>query len=59
MAMLTVMDLERESQVSRHTWRSWIKQGKVPVVRIGRRVRVSEEDYRKFIAQNRTEAREQ
>ena len=59
MAMLTVVDLERESKVSRHTWRAWIREGRIPVLRLGRRVRVSEEDFRKFIAQNRTEAREQ
>ncbi len=56
--LLTVLDLEARTQVSRFTWRSWIKQGRVPVVRIGRRVRVAEEDLRKFLAQNRTPARE-
>lgn len=58
MAMLTVEDLERESKVSRHTWRAWIRQGRIPVLRLGRRVRVAEDDFRKFIAQNRTPARE-
>jgi excisionase family DNA binding protein len=58
MAMLTVEDLERESKVSKYTWRAWIREGKVPVVRIGRRVRVKEEDYRQFIAESRTPARE-
>ena len=58
MVLLTVVDLERESQISRHTWRSWIAQGRLPVLRLGRRVRVSQEDFRKFISQNRTPARE-
>ena len=58
MAMMTVLDLERESQVSRHTWRAWIREGRIPVLRLGRRVRVAEEDYRRFIAENRTPARE-
>lgn len=57
MPMLTVMDLERESKVSRHTWRAWIREGKIPVLRLGRRVRVSEEDFRTFIAESRTPAR--
>ncbi len=56
--LLTVEDLERRTQVSRFTWRSWIRQGKVPVVRIGRRVRVAEEDLQQFLAQSRTPARE-
>jgi excisionase family DNA binding protein len=58
MAMLTVLDLERESQVSRHTWRAWIREGKIPVLRLGRRVRVAEADFRSFLAENRTPARE-
>ena len=58
MVLLTVVDLERESQISRHTWRSRIAQGRLPVLRLGRRVRVSQEDFRKFISQNRTPARE-
>lgn len=56
--LLTVVDLEKESQVSRHTWRAWIREGRFPVLRLGRRVRVAEEDYRRFIAANRTPARE-
>lgn len=59
MAMLTVEDLERESKVSRHTWRAWIREGRLPVLRLGRRVRVAEEDFRRFLAENRTPAREQ
>ena len=57
MAMLTVIDMERESQISKHTWRAWIREGRVPVLRLGRRVRVDEVDFRKFIAENRTPAR--
>ncbi len=58
MALLTVLDLEKESQVSRHTWRSWIREGRIAVLRLGRRVRVDEADFRKFMAENRTPARE-
>lgn len=57
MALLDVMDLERDSGVSRFTWRAWIRQGRIPVIRIGRRVRVAEEDYRSFLKENRTPAR--
>ncbi len=58
MGLLTVVELERDSKVSRHTWRSWIRQGKLPVTRLGRRVRVSQEDYLAFLKANRVPARE-
>ena len=50
--LLTVLDLEKDSQISRYTWRAWIRQGKVPIVRLGRCVRVEEIAYRKFLAQH-------
>ena len=50
--LLTVIDLERDSQISRYTWRAWIRQGKVPIVRLGRCIRVDETAYRKFLAQH-------
>lgn len=51
--LLTVEDLERESKISKYTWRLWIKQGKLPAVRLGRRVRIEEEAYRRFIEERR------
>jgi excisionase family DNA binding protein len=57
-AMMTVVDLEKESKVSRHTWRAWIREGRIAVLRLGRRVRVDETDFRRFMAENRTPARE-
>ncbi len=59
MALLTVMDMERDSKISRYTWRAWIRQGRLPVRRLGRRVRVSEEDYQKFLDANLRPAREE
>jgi len=56
MALMTVEDLEKESKISKHTWRTWIKQGKLPVIRAGRRVRVDERDFEAFIASCRTDA---
>ena len=58
MALLTVMDMERDSKISRYTWRAWIRQGRIPVRRLGRRVRVSEEDYTRFLDANLKPARE-
>ncbi len=54
MALLSVEQLERDSGVSRHTWRSWIRSGRIIAVRLGRRVRVEEEEYRRFIERCRT-----
>lgn len=53
--LLTVEDLETRTQISKHTWRLWLKQGKLPVIRAGRRVRVDERDFEKFIEECRTE----
>lgn len=50
--LMTIVDLEKDSQISRHTWRVWIRLGKVPVMRLGRCVRVDENAYRKFLAQH-------
>ena len=54
MPLLTVEDLERDSKISRYTWRAWIRQGRIRPVRLGRRVRVEEEEYRRFLATART-----
>lgn len=55
--LLTVEELEKESKISRHTWRLWLKQGRLPAVHLGRRVRVERDAYQRFVADNRTEAK--
>jgi len=50
--LMSVKDLEKDSGISRHTWRAWIQQERLPVVRLGRTVRVREEDYKIFIDAN-------
>lgn len=42
--------------VSPWTVRLWIRQGKLPVVRLGRRVLLDPKDLRAFIDANRTRA---
>ena len=59
MKLMTVEDLEVVSRVSKHTWRVWIRQGKVPVVRLGRTVRVREQDFREFVQKNLQTGREE
>lgn len=56
--LLNVVELEERSGASRHTWRTWIREGRVACVRIGRLVRVREEDYLSFVAANRREKRD-
>lgn len=55
--LLTVEELEKESKISRHTWRLWLKQGRLRAVHLGRRVRVEREEFQRFVADNRTEAK--
>jgi hypothetical protein len=52
--LMTIVDLEKDSQISRHTWRVWIRQRKLKIVRLGRCVRIEERVYRDFLAQNVT-----
>ena len=57
--LLTVEQLARESKFSRQTWWRWIRRGVLPSFRLGGRwVRVDEADFRRFIAERRTPARE-
>lgn len=55
--LMTVLDLEKDSQISRYTWRAWIRLGKVSVVRLGRCVRVEESAYRRFLAESHHDQR--
>ncbi len=50
MELLTVRDIEKETKVSRHTWRTWIRENRLPVLRLGRTVRVARADLDKFLA---------
>jgi hypothetical protein len=55
-ALMTIEALERTSGISRYTWRRWLKLRRVPAVRLGRCLRVDEQDYLRFVAANRTPA---
>lgn len=58
--MVTLMDvrvLEAESGVSRYTWRAWIRERRVPHVKLGRRVFVARADFERFLRAGRVEAR--
>ena len=53
MPLWTLVELEKDSKVSRYTWRSWIRAGKLPAIHAGRTIRVDEADYRRFIEANK------
>jgi len=54
--LLSVTDLEGFSGVSRYTWRMWLRQGRLPTVRLGGRVLVLRRDYDEFVEASRTES---
>ena len=49
-SFLSLIALEEDSGVSRFTWRRWLRAGRLPMHRIGRKVCVRREDYEAFIA---------
>jgi len=55
--LLSVVQLEARTGLSRFTWRAMITRGDVPVIRIGRRVFVAEADLSEFISRHRVPAR--
>lgn len=57
--LMDVKTLEAESTVSRFTWRVWMREGRVPVVRLGRRVFVARSDFERFVRAGRVEARQE
>jgi hypothetical protein len=52
-SLLTLRDLERDSQLSVFTWRRYIEQGAMPAIRIGSRIRVEVGAYEKFLRERR------
>jgi hypothetical protein len=56
MPLLSVGQLQKDSGVSAYTWRLWLRQRRLPCVRLGSRVLVEEKDYRAYVAANRIAA---
>ena len=48
-SLWSLTELAADSGIQKGTWYKWINQRKVPAVRLGRSVRVRDEDYRKLI----------
>jgi excisionase family DNA binding protein len=53
MNFYTVKELEKMTKVTSFTWRTWIRAGMIPHVKMGRTVRVSEEDFNAFVSSSR------
>jgi excisionase family DNA binding protein len=47
--LLTIAQVADTVGVTTRTVWNWIKKGRLPVVRLGRTVRIKEEDFRRFI----------
>lgn len=53
MRLLNLKELpEKSGGVSVHSWRLWIRQGRLPSVKLGTRVLVREQDFLDFIEAN-------
>ena len=62
MAVTKLLTLRECSELTGHkvsTWRAWVLRKRVPYHKVGRSVRIAEEDLQKIIEQSRIPAREQ
>src|SRR5690348_15530177 len=48
-SLWSLTELAADSGIKKGTWYKWINQRKLPAVRLGRTVRVRDDDYQKFI----------
>jgi len=55
--LLGLNALELRTDIKTPTWRTWIRQGRIPSVKLGRRVLVSEDDLAAFLTAHRWPAR--
>ncbi len=52
---ITVEHIAHDLSISPDLVRIWIKQKKLPAVKIGKQYRVKKEDYEKFLEERRTD----
>jgi excisionase family DNA binding protein len=45
MPFIDLSTLERATNISRYTWRNWLREGQLPSYRLGRRLCVREADF--------------
>lgn len=51
--LLTTRDVAQIARVTTRTVKNWIASGKLPVIRLGRNVRIDPNDLQKYINENR------
>lgn len=56
---LRVQDIVNDLGVNEETVRTWIRQKKLPAIRIGRDYFIEPADYQKFLAERRTDRPEE
>lgn len=49
---MSINDIVEITGVSRQTVHNWIKSGKLPVVRIKRKILIKQKDFKKFVEQH-------
>ncbi len=50
--LLTIGETAKEFRITEQSMRNWTKRGKIPMVRLGRRLLYRREDVDEFIRQN-------
>lgn len=53
---LTVAEVAETLRLNQQTVRNWIDQGRLPALRIGRRVRIKRSDFERILATGTTQA---
>lgn len=56
--LLSVREVAERLNISIHTVRAWIFQGRLPYVRLGRRIGLRSEDIEAFVTKNYVEVQE-
>ena len=49
---LSAAELEMRTGVRESTWRLWIRQGKIPHVKLGKRLLISLQDFQQFMQEH-------
>jgi excisionase family DNA binding protein len=51
--LLTLEDVRNRSRISLATWRRWLREGRLPGEKLGKKLLIAEDDYIAFVAAHR------